>query len=529
MGFFQALSEFFESIFMSSSPEVKKKMELRKIENELKSLPIQIFKNGQLQPNFAELFRILYENTKPIDEILSATVNTGDANRNANFENQLVMTGFTVQTQEKLELLNYENRKKAVIDSDLSINKVLEAQKHSLESIMKQISTPDFFRIDETLSKIRQLCDVCRFNYVNVIKAFDKEFDGITSIAFGNVNPVNPDLVSSFIEDLYFVSGSFKVDSAEVRAILALKQLVTGQIPDEAQVSSISRNLKKINSVFTGYLTSDTLKKIICIGKKDASYTPKSETYRSNSLKKFIEFFQTKFASDSERIKSEIKDYTVSFELKALFGDKPFAEIKGYNNETNEFLRTNTPYSFVWITPLQVIKTFVRDFLSEPVMSVLNNVVIEGFFNNSNYKSDFSASVFACNEILKLIENFEHSFSRGEPNDEAELRGLVLDSRRDSDFLKKVSSMVDNINDQAHRIVQEETKNLYGLYKQIGELLVDSKKSKSDMISNIKVLLTSSRNRDGSGLLEQQYDDWETFLKIMKNYAIVGEIGSDHD
>ena len=86
MGFLRVLKEFFESIFLSSSPEVKKRIEMRKIESELKLLPSQIIKNGFLQPNFAELFRVLYENTKPNDAILSKTINTEDIPRNGSFE-----------------------------------------------------------------------------------------------------------------------------------------------------------------------------------------------------------------------------------------------------------------------------------------------------------------------------------------------------------------------------------------------------------------------------------------------------------
>ena len=41
--------------------------------------------------------------------------------------------------------------------------------------------------------------------------------------------------------------------------------------------------------------------------------------------------------------------------------------------------------------------------------------------------------------------------------------------------------------------------------------------------------MSSTRNRDGSGILEQQYEQWKTFLKIMKNYAIIGDIEKNHD
>lgn len=168
-------------------------------------------------------------------------------------------------------------------------------------------------------------------------------------------------------------------------------------------------------------------------------------------------------------------------------------------------------------------------FITASVKSVLDNIVIEGFFNNQSYKADFSSTIYAVSEIDTLIEEFEKTFERGGKNDTAELRGLVRDSRTNADFLKKVGSMVDNINNQAHKLIQETSKVLYDLYMQMGELIVDSKKSKSDMVSNIKVLLTSARNHDGAGMIEQQYENWKLFLKIMKNYAIIGDIEKRHE
>ena len=111
MGIFQFFTDVFESIFMSSSPEVKKKQALHKIDSELKNIQPNIFKSGMLQPNFAELIRILYENTKPIDDLLSETISSDDVNRHNFYFTQLLLTGFTGTSQEKLENLSYENRK----------------------------------------------------------------------------------------------------------------------------------------------------------------------------------------------------------------------------------------------------------------------------------------------------------------------------------------------------------------------------------------------------------------------------------
>lgn len=529
MGFFRVLKEILESIFMGSSPEVKKRAELRRIEGEVKLLPSQILKNGLLQPNFAELFRVLYENTRSIDAVLIKTINTADFQRNSRFEAELIIAGFDEAAQKRFAGLEYDARKKEIIDSDSAINKVIDSQKRALDALLRQLSAPGFMKIDDTICALKQLSDICHFNYINIIRAFDKDFDGTASTSFNFVAPAAPETVAQSLQDLYYLMGNFKIDRAQEQAVFALKQLFTGQEISEGERQSISGNLKKINSVFTKYLTNDVLKNIIYLGKKDPNISFQFANYRASSLKAFIEYMQKRFAADSERLKGEVKDYTVSFEIKKLFGEQPLEELKVYNAGTNEFLRLETPYSFTWITPLQVIKTFMQMFMGANVRSVLNNIVIEGFFNNSSYKAEFSSTIYAVNEIDGMLEEFENSFDRGGKNDEAELRGLIRDSRTNPDFLKKVGTMVDNINNQAHKLIQDISKDLYQLYIEIGELIIDSKKSKSDMVSNIKVLLSSARNHDGAGMMEHQYANWMHFLKIMKNYAIIGEIEKSHE
>ena len=130
---------------------------------------------------------------------------------------------------------------------------------------------------------------------------------------------------------------------------------------------------------------------------------------------------------------------------------------------------------------------------------------------------------------LLAVAEFEKSFEHGGKNDRSLIEGYISDSRRDVAFLKKLASFIDNVNEEAHRLLQTEVTHLFALFKGISDLLLDSKKTKSVYVSNIKVLFSSTRNRDASGLLEQQQDSWRLFLEIMKNYVVVGELDKGHD
>ena len=135
MSFFSEVIDFFESIFMASNPAVKKKQALKKIESELKNNRNGIFSNGMIEPNFAEVLRIMYQASKPILKILDNTICSDDITRNDRFEEQLLLTGFDDEAQQILESLEYENRKKGAREAS-NISRYFESERRQLEKVI---------------------------------------------------------------------------------------------------------------------------------------------------------------------------------------------------------------------------------------------------------------------------------------------------------------------------------------------------------------------------------------------------------
>ena len=174
---------------------------------------------------------------------------------------------------------------------------------------------------------------------------------------------------------------------------------------------------------------------------------------------------------------------------------------------------------------MRILKTFLRLYLTEGVKGLLNDIVIEGFFNNPAYKSAFSTTVYAAINAQAKFQEFEDSFGNDQHNSIAVMQSYVTDSHKDKDFYKKLEKMVITTNNEAHQLLQAISANLHSLYKYIGELLADSKKPSSEIISNLKVLMISSRNKENTNMLEIQHPDWKIFFEIMKNYVIINTGG----
>ena len=86
-----------------------------------------------------------------------------------------------------------------------------------------------------------------------------------------------------------------------------------------------------------------------------------------------------------------------------------------------------------------------------------------------------------------------------------------------SDFSKKIET----INAVIYHLLKKEVKALKDMYIILQTLLSESHKSKTENISNIKMLFSTVRNRDSVENLEKQINLWNFFLEIMKNYVII--------
>ncbi|MCQ2599890.1 MAG: DUF5312 domain-containing protein [Treponema sp.] len=524
MSLLQMLTDLFDNLFRSSSPEVQKKQRIRKIENELKALPNGIYRNGLIQPNFAEILRVLYINTRPIYKILEATIAGPDIKRNTRFEFQLIVSGYEEKWQLALKDLEYEPRKQEVVLADLQgipASRIFDDQKRRFEKLLSQLNSKEFLKMDSIFVKLKQLVELCRFNFITPLKAFDPRFNPNEPNATPNFSAVAPIALENVFLDLYYIIADFQMNMSVANAIIALAQIIDMDSMTSEKQKKIVGNLKKIEQACHNILNETVLSSLIRISKQNPDFTPQKASYTADARQRFSSQLQDQFSSEENRIKSEIKDEKIKSELGVLFNGKSLISLTGYNDDLNELLLQNSSVSFTWMTPLKILKTFTTLYYTEPVKTLLNDIVIEGFFNNPNYKSQFSQTVFSANEVAEKIQAFENSFAPNGPNNEQLIKGYIRDSHKDSDFSKKLVSQVDGINVEAKSLIQRQVSALFGLYHELGDLLQDAKKPSCEIVQNLKVLMMSSRNRDSTDYIENNYEKWKVFFDIMRNYAII--------
>lgn len=525
MSFFSDIVDFFESIFMSSNPEVKKKQALKKIEAELRNGKNSIYHDGMVEANFAELLRLMFFASKPLIKILEVTLCSDDITRNRRYEEQLLLTGFSGEAQEILESLSYENRKRGAQEAQ-SQSRYFDNQRRQLEKVVSQMNSQEFVAIEEVIDVIKQIYDICNFKYVTVLRIFDVNFSSAPDYK-PNFQDVPADLLETAAQDLYYVMANLNITNSVAKAILALGEVFMGEPLSERQHREVMDSLKKIQTIRRQVFTDQVLCALVRITKKNPEFVPEKAVYKGKARQTYAKFLQERFIVDENRMKGELQDEMIESEVKQLFTEYALPKVSGYNSEVNAQLKQSSPASFAWILPFQVLKGFMMHYYMPHVKPLLNDIAIEGFFSNPAYKTDFAQIVYNLNESIDRIEAFEKLFDRNGPYDEALLTGFIRDSHKDNSFIVKLKDLVDEINIKAKELIQAECTTVNQLHKIISELLVDSKKATSETIGNLRVLMMSSRNKENSEVMERQHSLWVIFLEIMRNYVIIGSIDKE--
>ena len=524
MSFFQVLTDFFDLLFRSNSPEVQKKIKIRKIESDLRSHPAGLYKNELVQPNFAEALRVLYENTQPIAKILDSTIASPDIKRNHRFEEELIVTGYTEEDKQILDSLSYETRKRqAVAAGENSQRDAFDEQKKSLEKIVGDLNGVQFNKMDEVITSLHQLSDLCRFNFIAPLQLFDGDF--AVRHADADYQPEYQPIPATTLEnaflDLYYLTAGYTLTMPTANAVLALNELLQGQPNDTRIKKELLQNLRRIQAVLKRVLSADSLKSLICLAKNDPDFVPQKASYKENVRKNFAESLQKQFAADEQRIRNELKDEYVKQELSELFPDGKIESLQGYNSDTMDVIGKNASTNFMWVMPLRVVKSFLARYYSEPIRNLVNDIVVEGLFSNPATKSSFSQLVFSVNDSMNLIAQFEAKFVSGKEYSLQVINGLIADSHKNAEFTKKLSNLVDTINNEAKEIIQKIASLLLALQDNLSDCITDTKRSKSELVSNLKGIMFSSRNRESTSLLELQFPLWQNFFEIIRNYVII--------
>ena len=524
-----AIKDFFEGLFFPSSPEYQKKWQLKTYAAELRKLNPPLYRTGEiLLPAFGALLYQLYHFLQPIKAILDKTVNSPDIRAAEKYRDIFFEAILSEEQVKQRRSFTFQERSilLSTCKSYQETEHKLQEQIHGFKNFMRIFTEPAFRTREQELIKLFFLSDLCDFDYA----AFLNRFNNNLQLTAGTAAPISQDNfeevfakdVIKNLLDFQFIVRNVAITQTTIDNIIFLARSLEN-FTDETGVK-LEKTLNTVETLLANRLKRTTIPIILKLINDDPNFEEKITVSESKPLQEYVDRMTENFQADSKRLLKITKETNITGLIEKCFGSGQLKPLDGYNDAINDAIQNLSTISFDWVKPMQLLKSFTEMYFETHYKTFLRSLLIEGFFANKQIEGQYAAIYRSCEMLLGKIKNFEQLFKPKGQCNLIEIQGYITEIEKGKDMKKQLQKIVEIANMQAKAVVQTGSKAYADLYAFTEHLLEDIKAPTLELITNLKALVVSSKNKESFTRLEQDRHIFAMFLEIMKNYAVFGSL-----
>ena len=524
-----SIKDFFEGLFFSSSPEYQKRRQLKGYAAELKKLNPPLYHTGKiLLPAFGSLLYQLYHFLQPVKAILDKTVNSPDIRAAEKYQNLFFEAILSEEQVKQRKNFAFQARKLLLsrCKTYQETEHKLQEQIHDFKSFMHLFAASAFKTREQEMIKLFYLSDLCDFDYASFLKRFNNnlQLSAATpaSISQDNFEEVYAGDVIKNLLDFQFIVRHVAITQTTVDNVVFLARSIEN-FTDETGVK-LEKTLNTVENILANRLKRTSIPKMLKLIKEDPDFEEKITVSESKPLQEYVDRMSENFQADSKRLLKITKENNITGLIEKCFGTGSLKPLDGYNDTVNDAIQHLSTVSFDWVKPMQLLKAFTEMYFETHYKTFLKSLLIEGFFANKQIEGQYAAIYRSCEMLSNKIKNFEELFKPKGQCNLIEIQGYVAEIEKGKDMKKQLQKIVEIANMQAKAVVQTGSKAYADLYAFTEHLLEDIKAPTPELITNIKALAVSSKNKESFTRLEQDRHIFAMFLEIMKNYAVFGSL-----
>ena len=521
-----AIQNVVGALFFSSSPDYKRKKELRRLNAELRKLSPPLYRSDKtLLPAFATLLYQLYYYLQPVKSILEKTVASVDIRAAEKYQNLFFESALTDEQKAVKKSFAFAERSSALTSckSYEEAERIVDEQTQTFKNFLKIFEEESFKIREKNYLNLYFLMDLCNFDYASLLSYFNKnislggEPDSSVPLKFQEVFAAE---VLQNMLDFQFIIKRAVITADTIGDVIFLAK----NIPDfqETALQNIDKTLHIIEKILSVHLKRTTIPMILKLVKGDPQFEEQAVLAETNPLQDYVQKMSEMFQVDSKRLLKIQKEQTITVLIEKCFGRYGLKQIEGYNDTVNEGIQNFSADAFDWIKPIQLLKSFTETYFEERYKTFLQAVLVEGFFANKQAEFQYSTMLRACEVMRSNIQMFEDLFKPDAQCSVVQIKQYITDLEQGKDLRKQLHTIVKNANTQAKALVQTGAQTYLDLYTYVEKMLEDvNKVGVPDLITNIKPISSTPKNREAFGYLEQDRAAFALFLEIMKNYAVL--------
>jgi hypothetical protein len=456
---------------------------------------------------------------KPLSELGRATIASPDLRVSQRFFDHLIDCKLAPDSRDRKMALAFESlseRVMASIDSD----RELELVSQEFQDLLREIEALGPREINAELAELDRFTEICRHDYERLLGLFDPGISLDSPERRPDFVPADAEQILPELLDFHYVIEAFYFSPALRENLLRLLERRSAGGVDEGKRRKVEKICSQLDRLLQEKLDPELVLTLIRAAKGEPRFQPVITRQRRDFVESYKARLTQQFERDRDRIQRERHENAIVADIKLLFGETEIAEVTGYDEEADSYLRKESTLSFAWIKPLRILKTFIASVFDTTLKEAVKRILVEGYFDNKNFQNNLANILYQCERSSARITEFEAQMVGNGRISIVAMKRYVEELKRGKDIEPFISRLVDAINGRAKEIVEDEA----GLFAMFGDalsdLLLDFRKSSPDLVGNIRTF-GGGRNKEIMGQMLAGRDKILLLVKIMRNFTFI--------
>ena len=521
MGLFSSIKAFFVRIFTRDPDEARRRAELKRIHSVLTEMRPSYYKPKQnlVLTGFAQALYSFCLALKPLSELVRSTVAASDSRVSQRYFDYLIECRLPKATQDRKANFGYDGMA-ARLASSLDPERELELVASEFQGLLSEVESLSVRDLNIELGEMDRFIEICRHDFERLLGLFDPGIAVDAPSYRPDFSPAEGEQAFPEIVDLYYLFQGFFV-SAELKANLArLLERRSSSGLEEAKRKKLDKIAARLDELLSGRLDPELLLALARATKGDPTLLPATARERRDFVESYRRRLAQQFEKDRERLQRERHESVVAADIKSLFADGDIMEVDGYDDETDAYLRRESPNGFSYVKPLRILKTFVLSAFDSSIKEPVKRLLVEGYFDNKGFQNNLANILYQCERSGGRIEEFEEQLLGNGRVSIVAMKRYVEELRRGKDIASFLNRLVDAINGRAKEIVEDEAGLFAMLGEALSELIADYKSPSPELVTNIRTF-GGARNREIVAQIQAGRDRIATLVKVLRNFAYV--------
>lgn len=337
-------------------------------------------------------------------------------------------------------------------------------------------------RVNTLYSDLRTFIDFCHFDFYFTLKKFDSAISEDSFSYKPKFEPIDAEYVVDDLRDFLDLALALPHDPDWDTVFDVLSAYRNVEVVDRAQWQKVWKTLLNV-------LDSHVLEEVVRHASEEPFWAAQPNASHYRIVEPYLNEIKSTVEQTLQKIASERRNNKIEQLVKQVFGTTVVARTKNYTEKANVQFQRIEGSGYLHIEAMNYLKAYLLDYFKKDVREIVQDLlIVRGkWVTNvqSQQISDAYHGVLAVSEkIIKLDEDLSEEGEIGQKVRRA--LGRVVD--RDRSSQKFVLELLDQINGEVLRLVNEAAQNLIIIGKNLKVLIEDIDRKEHQIITNWREL-----------------------------------------